>query len=333
MSYYHHGTIRKYVAAILSQFNDTEIQYQKSTSETVSKSIPLTYTTKEKSRILDQYTSEQLLSGNYNVLPRASLALTSMSKAPERTTNKNIKINQYKTEDSIDYLYNSVSYIFSFELVFQCRGMNEVTQIVEQICPKFNPTVNIDVWDATNLDEPTRVPVSLDGVDIENEEYSELSSNLFNISMTLSLKGNLYPPIKSIERVKEFKLRLSEYDDQDVSRKSILGWDVDKDGFIENGDVLNISTPQEYPPVILSINESSSNIGDNDIIVEYEDQDNTINELKFEWLIISGNDASISYEKDRAVLTANAAESVEVQVTITDIYGNYASMSKIINIS
>lgn len=327
--YYHHGTIRKYVAALLSTFNGTEIQYQKSDTSVVSKSIPLTYITKEKSRILDDYTAEQVLSGNYNVLPKASLALTSLTKSPERTGNKNAAINRYKTEDTVDYLYNSVSYIFGFELVFQCRGMNEVTQIVEQICPKFNPTVNIDIWDATNLNEATRVPVTLDSVDIQDEEYSEISSNIFNIVFSLSLKGNMYPPIQSIERIKEFKIRINEYDNDNLyDKKSVLGWEVDASGNVINGEINHIVDPKNYPPVIESVSiDGGAVLGANKVILLYKDIDDMINELTFDWQLISGN-ALLEGDKDSAVLTINAAGSVEIMVSITDPHGNYASINQ-----
>ena len=399
MAYYHHGTIRKYVASLLSTFNDIEIQYEKSSGEIISKNIPLVYTSREKVSVLDDYTSEQILSGNYSVLPRSSLALTGMTKAQSRTTNKNVKINKYKTEDTIDYLFNSVPYEFSFDLSYQCRGMNEATQIIEQICPKFNPTINIDILDADRLDEPTRVPIILNDINIENEEYSEISSNLFTLVFSLSLQGNLYPPIKSIDRVKEFRMRFSEYDNNNnFSRKSIINWDVNEDGTIENEEISVKRIPSDYPPVIQSIIAETAVVGNNNLSVIFEDKEDTISELKFVWKIIEddgtgatisfaetddvlsfGNDVImefsnvgsgtgeiptisfdetddvLSFENDvmmefgsetgeiptigkifsetyTAVLVAESPGIIEVQLTITDPYGNYNTMNKTITI-
>jgi len=237
MAFFHHGTIRKYTAAILDFFNDFEIQYENSLGESISKPIPLKYNSREKAKILDEYTTEQLLSGNFSVLPRASLSLQSMSKAETRITNKNNKINQYKTDAIIEFSYNSVPYEFTFEITVQCRGMNEASQIIEQIAPKFNPTVNIDVWDVANLNEPTRIPVRLTDVQISSEDYEELSTNIFTISFTLSLMGNLYPPIKSQERVKEFKIMMNQVDGKYYQQKEILNWDVNLDGYIMGGPI------------------------------------------------------------------------------------------------
>lgn len=230
MAYYHHNTLRKYVASMLSTFNELEVQHTNSSGETITKTIPIVYSTREKSRILSSETSEQLLSGNMNVLPRGSISLVSMNKTPERTTNKNQTIAKYKQDDTIDYQYNSVPYSFEFELTIMCRGMNEATQIIEQVCPLFNPTVNIDVWDGTNLDEPTRIPVSLEGVNIENDDYNEFSDNVMILSFSMTIRGNLYPPIKSIERIKELNININQVNNGVASTKTIMGWDVDDSG-------------------------------------------------------------------------------------------------------
>lgn len=326
---YHHGTIRKYTAALISLFNDVEVQHNNSSGTTISKNVPLVYSSREKSKILDNKTTEQLLSGNYNVLPRGSLALASMAKSPQRATNKNHKIGNVKSENSIEYMYNSVPYEFTYELVYQCRGMNEATQIIEQIAPVFNPTLNVDIWDGNNLDEPTRVPIKLEGIDINTDEYDELTSNIFLLSFTLSIQGNLYQPIRSQERIKEFKLRLSEYDNNNYyTKKSILGWDVNDAGSLENGTIVNIPDVFTYPPVITSIAGRTTNLGDNNFVVFYEDKDNSIEELTFNWEILSGN-GSISFDNDKAIVTANSIGTIEIQVTITDVYGNYTSYSEL----
>ena len=234
MSFYHHGTMRKYTAAILQFFNNMEVQYVRSTGETITKSVPLKYDIREKSRVLDELTSEQILQGNYNVLPRAALTFISLNKSEQRTVNKNLKVNHYKTTDNIQYMYSGVPYEFLYDIVVQCRGMNEATQIVEQIAPQFNPIVNIDIWDASNLDSPSRIPILLQGIAMEDEQYENITSNLVTVTFSLSLVGNLFPPIKTIERIKEFTMNMHEILDDDESTKlEMMEWDVDNDGNIE----------------------------------------------------------------------------------------------------
>lgn len=327
--FYHHNTIRTYTGALLNLFNDLEVQYKNSAGEITSRNIPVRFASREKSKILDEYTMEQLTSGNYNVLPRASLSWSSLMRSEQRTTNKNLKINTKANEDTFEFLYNSVPYEFTYELSIICRGMNEATMIIEQVASRFNPIVNIDVYDATNLDEPTRIPVQLLDIGITPDEYEEISSNIVTISFGLSLKGNIYPPIKTIERIKDFKIFLSENTTDKIVKKSVLSYEV-KDSELQNEKIFFPELGNTYPRIIEIV---GSNIvqGQNEILAIWEDDDSTIRELTFEWFVLSG-DASISGDKDIAILNISSPGEIEILLKITDENGNYNSKSKIFTV-
>ena len=330
--FYHHNTIRTYTGALLNLFNDLEVQYKNSSGEVNSRNIPIRFATKEKSKILDEYTAEQLTSGNYNVLPRANLVWSNMIRAEQRTSNKNIKINTKATENTFEFLYNSVPYEFTYELTIMCRGMNEATMIIEQIACKFNPIINIDVFDATNLDEPTRIPVTLLDIGLEPSDYDELSSNIINVNVGISIKGNIYPPIKSIERIKEFKMFLNESQEdkfKNYKKKTVFSYDVEDKSPV-NEDIFIPEIGDTYP-VIVEIIGSNIVQGENDILAIWEDSDSTIRELNFEWFILSGT-AYIIGSKDTAKLIIAGAGAVEVLCKITDENENYNSKSKIFTV-
>jgi len=323
----HHNTIRKYVAALLDTFNDIEVQYTLSDGTVKSRNVPIKYSSKEKSHEFDNHTTQQLLSGNYNILPRANIALSTLAKADSRVTNKNLKINTAASEEKFEYMYNSVPYTFTFELTVQCRGMNEATMIIEQIAPLFNPTINIDIWDGENLNEPTRIPVKLLDIGIETEEYEELSSNIVTINFGIELTGNFYQPIKEIHRIKKFKMLINETPgDGYFDRKSILGWDVEDDGTLQNGEIVSVDYTEKFPPSILSINVSNLSVGENEFFVLFDDKDNKLNELNFEWNVIYGGATIISKDLDKCIV--NVESDFELEVVITDIYGNYSSLSR-----
>ena len=322
----HHGTIRKYTAALMGLFNNFEIQYEDSNDNLLSRSIPIKYSSREKSNILDAYTTEQLLSGNYNVLPRANLALVSMIRADDRIKNKNVKINTVAFENTIEYMYNSVPYEFNYDLNFLCRGMNEAAMIVEQVLPKFNPIYNIDIYDAENLNEPTRVPVKLLDVSIQTEEYEELSSNIMTVTMSFSIQGNLYPPIKSVDRIKEFKMTINQLDNNYFSRKAMMGWDVDINGGIENPTLTEV-TDYTFAPTIIDLVANNFALGINNLTLIYEDKDSKYSELVFEWELLDGTGILIG-DGDTATLQVSVAGNYEVQAKIYDSTGNYISITK-----
>jgi hypothetical protein len=329
---YHHGTIRKYTAALLDLFNDLEIQYEDSQGNIISRNIPLKYSSIEKTRVLDNYTTEQLASGNTNVLPRAALAMSTMVKSEARTTNKNIKIAKIKTEDTFEWMYNSVPYEFTFELAFICRGMNEASMIVEQLAPKFNPTINIDVWDATNLDEPTRVPVKLLDIGIEQAEYDETSSNLVFVNCGLSIQGNLYPPVRSTDRIKEFKMNMNEWSGNFFTRKEIMGWDVNENGEPVDGRIISYDESENIEaPSVIAINGSPV-IGENELTAVVDNISPDLPNYIYEWSILLG-DATIVGDGATANLVVNGAGQVEVQLKVIDYFNRYSSLDKTFTIS
>ena len=330
--FYHHNTIRTYTGALLNLFNDLEVQYKNSSGEVNSRNIPIRFATKEKSKILDEYTAEQLTSGNYNVLPRANLVWSNMIRAEQRTSNKNIKINTKANENAFEFLYNSVPYEFTYELTIMCRGMNEATMIIEQIACKFNPIINIDVFDATNLDEPTRIPVTLLDIGLEPSDYDELSSNIINVNVGISIKGNIYPPIKSIERIKEFKMFLNESQEDkfnNYKKKTVFSYDVEDKSLVNEEKF--IPEIMDTYPVVIEIVGSNIVIGENNLVCIWDDADSTIREMIFEWFILSGS-ASILGSKDTAKLIVSGPGAVEVLCKITDENGNYNSKTKIFTV-
>jgi hypothetical protein len=59
----------------------------------------------------------------------------------------------------------------------------------------------------------------------------------------------------------------------------------------------------------------------------YKDNDNKLSELTFSWVVLLGS-ATITSYLDNAVLAVTAVGSIQVQVTITDVFGNFTSLTK-----
>ena len=237
---FYHNTIRRYVLALLDFFNNLEVQYADN-DQIITKSVPIRYKTREKLLSQDKST-EQVLTGNTNVLPRAELELTDLSPDTERQVSKYLKINRLRNDLDAEFQWNCLSYTFSFEVKVLCRGMNEVSQIIEQVCPKFNPNVAIDIRDAENETVPTRIPLQLDGVSFEVPDYDEKSNNICTVSFSLKLLGYLFEPIKKYSLVKEFNINLNTPSVQSVNLKtnvknSIPNFDFKRTEFLRD-DVL-----------------------------------------------------------------------------------------------
>jgi hypothetical protein len=153
------------------------------------------------------------------------------------------------------------------------------------------------------------------------------------------VKGNMYPPIKSIERIKEFKMTISETKDNIKKKPHDINQKKVKKSILEGNVIemelqeLNLIIPEneDTSPKVIEIIELVGNnvlVGENELLCIWDDIDSTIRELTFEWDILLGN-ASIEGNKDKAKLFVNEPGDVEVLVKITDEEGNYSSMSRV----
>ena len=201
-----HGTISLYTAALLSFLRKIKIEYLDENENLISKNIPIMYSSKEKAKSLEFFKQEDFISGNVNLLPRGTLALVSIMKREDALLNRNIKINKVNLNGSFEYSYNSVPFSFVYEFNIFCRGMSELTSLIEIIMPRFNPNLSLDVYDVANLDEPSRVPLKLMDVTFsEVDEFSETSKNIWNLTFSMQIDGNLYQNIKRINPLTEYK--------------------------------------------------------------------------------------------------------------------------------
>ena len=202
-----HGTINSYVGALLTFLRKIDISYTDENKNLITKNIPIMYTSKEKSDSLEFLNAEDIKTGNVNILPRGTLALVSIQKREEASLNRNIKVNKTRTDNKIEYSFNSVPYSFIFEFNIFCRGMNELASLIEIILPNFNPNLSLDIYDVANLDEPTRVPLKLMDVTFtEVDENSETSKNIWMLTFSMQMVGQLYQQIKTTNLLREYDM-------------------------------------------------------------------------------------------------------------------------------
>lgn len=201
-----HGTISLYTAALLSFLRKIKIEYLDENKNLITKNIPIMYSSKEKAKSLEFFNQKDFISGNVNILPRGTLSLVTIMKREDALLNRNIKINKVNSHGSFEYSYNSVPFSFIYEFNIFCRGMTELTSLIEIIMPKFNPNLALDVYDVANLDEPSRIPLKLMDVAFEEVDgFSETSQNIWNATFSMQIDGNLYQNIKTINPLTEYK--------------------------------------------------------------------------------------------------------------------------------
>lgn len=226
MEFFSHKSIRKYTLALLDTFNDIYVERIERNDNRSYFKVPITFGSKDKAFVLNQKEIDQWLQGNYNILPRMSLSLLTMTRDYKRDTNRLHEINKTKNGETFTFQYNAVAFNFTFELAIATRSMSELAMILEQILPSFNPSVRLVVKEMELHEDPTSIPVNLMSVDLDlpNNIGSDDDIRIVGATLMLELKGNIYQPFKDAGLIEMVRLYFNPYiEDEDIQdeRRSI----------------------------------------------------------------------------------------------------------------
>lgn len=198
----HPNTIRRYVAAMLAFFSNLRVEYQ--TSQGIkTRKLPVFYANREKLLTITDHEFSELMNGNTNYLPRASLVLDSMAYDQNRQNNKNVPAAKELTFQSLSaksafaYVTSAPSpYNISVRLNIITRGMNDAMMLVEQVSSFFNPFYTFKLVEEQ---QENSVRLQLDGITFEQPEFDQFSNNEVLVEFNFTLFGNMFKP-----RTKEY---------------------------------------------------------------------------------------------------------------------------------
>ena len=264
-STFYHQTIRKYVAAFGTLFNDINIERKNSSGTVVERvKVPLAYGPRQKWILALSDTTDQrrVLAAR---LPRIGFALTGVNYDSVRKLNtviRNVAANTAST-GSVLSQYNPVPYNFDFELFILVNNAEDGTQILEQILPYFTPEFTVTINTIPDMGIKADVPIVLNSASQSDEYEGELATRR-TIIWTLSflLKGFVYPDVKSGTLIKsiEVNFRIPGDGDSDVQEleQEFIVLETTKDA-LATSDYILLETG-DYERIMSE--KSSQDIGD-----------------------------------------------------------------------
>jgi len=196
---YYHGTIRKYIVAFGTLFNDIHINRVNSNNETIqTMKVPLSYGPKEK--FLARLEGDPELNRPFSmVLPRMAFELVNISYDPERklnTLNRNVKQSSSNTSQLL-YQYQPVPYNLGITLDIMAKNNDDATRIVEQILPYFTPQWNLTLNLIPDLGLNVDVPVILNTTSLQDTyEGDFINRRAIVWSLGFTLKAQLFGPVR-----------------------------------------------------------------------------------------------------------------------------------------
>lgn len=198
----HPNTIRKYVAGMLAFFSNLRVEYL-ANGKVYQRKLPVFYGNREKLLTIEEHEFSELMNGNTNFLPRASIVIDSMTYDANRQNNKNVAVQRELTMQSLTnknafaYVTSAPSpYNIAVRLNLITRGMNDAMMLVEQVASFFNPFYTFKMVEEQ---QESSIRLQLDSVTFEPPEIDQYSSNEVMVEFGFTLYGNMYKP-----RSKEF---------------------------------------------------------------------------------------------------------------------------------
>lgn len=193
----HPNTIRKYVAGMLAFFSNLRVEYLAS-GKVYQRKLPVFYGNREKLLTIEEHEFAELMNGNTNFLPRASLVIDSMTYDANRQNNKNVAVQRELTMQSLTnknafaYMTSAPSpYNIAVRLNLVTRGMNDAMMLVEQVASFFNPFYTFKMVEEQ---QESSIRLQLDSVTFEPPEIDQFSNNEVMVEFGFTLYGNMYKP-------------------------------------------------------------------------------------------------------------------------------------------
>lgn len=197
--HFYNRTIRKMVIAMGTVLNDIElVRYTKDGNTAKEKfKVPLSYGAKEKYYV--RLTTDPDLVRSLNiVVPRISFELTGMTYDSSRKMLSTMTNSAIRDGTTSYRQYAPVPYDFNFSASVYVRNTEDGTQIIEQIVPFFTPDFTITANLIPNIGLKYDIPIILNSVTNQVDyEGDFMSTRLIIWNLEFTLKGYLFPPVKS----------------------------------------------------------------------------------------------------------------------------------------
>lgn len=233
-THFYHKTISLYTAVFGNCFSDIKIK--RSDGKVIA--VPLAYAAQQKYNVkLDQDEDPDLIKFMKRT-PRMSFLLTGMRRDSVRVKNRmNRLTNKHAINPAVDVVnaqYNRVPYTFSYRLDLTAKYLDDILQLIEQICVAFNPSIQVVVKDNPDLDDQSALTITMLSTGLEDSfEGAYETGREITVTMEFELEGYLYMQTTETNVIKTVYVNYRDLSEPDF----IFNTDIfDEDDYIAPED-------------------------------------------------------------------------------------------------
>lgn len=218
-NYYYHEIIRKTIIGFGTLFNDISIRhYDKDDTNVIDElRVPLAYAPRQK--FLARLTQQSDLNKSVAItLPRMSFEMVSLQYDASRKTGVT---QSFKASDgtNLKKVFMPVPYNIGFELSIYCKLNDDALQIVEQIIPYFQPSLNVTINLVESIGEKKDVPIVLNNISFTDDYEGDFSTRRALIyTLSFTAKTYLFGPVADSTDGLIKKVQVDTYTNTDTIR-------------------------------------------------------------------------------------------------------------------
>ena len=194
-TYYYHEILRKTTIGVGTLFNNIKIVHKDDTGADKSiMKVPLAYGPIQKflARIEQQ---PDLASKQTLTLPRLSFEMKSLQYDPSRKGSIVQTFNSSNNGNPVK-VYMPVPYNVGYELNIMSKLNEDSLQIIEQILPYFQPSINITIDLVSSIGEKKDVPIVLENIMFQDNYMGGFDERRVIIhTLNLTAKTYLFGPV------------------------------------------------------------------------------------------------------------------------------------------
>jgi hypothetical protein len=211
IQFFYPETLHNITTALLEKFSHMEVhRFNKARTQIVNiLNPPIAFAPVEKAfqTRTENYTAEPESTGQryYQTLPRLALNLNSIVYDPNRATG----VNEQRTfiagdgETHIDLM--PTPYNFGYTLSIRSEYLSDLSQIIENILPYFNPKLYLRVKEFSWMTLERDLPVILNGfTPAFSDELDKSQKRQLDATIDFTVEAYMYKPVTDAVLVNEF---------------------------------------------------------------------------------------------------------------------------------
>jgi len=216
-TYYYHEIIRKTIIGFGTLFNNIYIRHKNKQNQIVDETkVGIAYGPMQKFLAKIEQQAE-LTKPIATTLPRMSFEMNSIQYDPSRKASVVQTFKAVDDNNRVKKVYMPVPYNIGFELNIFSKLNDDALQIIEQILPYFQPSLNITIELIDSIGENRDVPVILESINFRDDYEGDFSSRRALIyTLQFTAKTYLFGPIADSTDGLIRKVQIDYYSDPNV---------------------------------------------------------------------------------------------------------------------